>query len=173
MTAVRRLRQGVRALLAFAQPVDYALAAEYLGPPLLARFRQMRRSEQLHSLRVLRALLAEGDVSHDLAVAALLHDGGQPLDAMPLWQRSRPVIVRRLSPQLLLRLSQGDPRSRWRRGFVVYVQHPAWSAELIRRGGGDEAAVWLSAHHADGLSAWYDRPLAGHLARLQAADDVN
>ncbi len=173
MTAVRRLRQGVRALFAFAQPVDYALVAEYLAPPLLARFRQMRRSEQLHSVRVLRTLLAQGDVAHDLAVAALLHDVGKSLYPLSLWQRSLPVIVRRISPRLLLRLSQGDPRVDWRRGFVVYVQHPAWSGELIRRGGGSDQAVWLAAHHADALTTWHDHPLVRQLARLQAADDLN
>lgn len=173
MTAVYRLRQGLRALFAFTQTVDYALAAQYLAPPLLAIFRQMRRSEQLHSLRVLRALLDEGNVSSALATAALLHDVGKSRYPMSLWQRSIPVLVKKLSPRLLQRLSKGDGGGRWRRGFVVYVQHPAWSADLIAANGGSDDAAWLARHHADDVAAWQAHRLRADLARLQRADDLH
>ncbi len=169
--ALYRLRQGLRALVAFARPVDEALAAQQLTPALLDRFRQMRRSEQQHSLRVLRALLDEGGVSPALATAALLHDVGKTCYPMSLWQRSLPVLVKAFSPAHLQRLSAGDPRSRWARGFVVYVYHPAWSAEIIAAGGGAADAVWLAAHHADDAGAWRDHPLHNDLKRLQYADD--
>lgn len=171
--AVYRLRQGLRALLAFSQPVDYTLAEHYLTPMLLARFCEMRRSEQLHSLRVLRALLAQGETSHALAVAALLHDVGKSLYPMSLWQRSLPVLVKAVSPRWLERLAQNDPRSRWLRGFVVYVHHPAWSGDLIERHNGSADAVWLAAHHADPPDQWRAHPLYQSLCRLQTMDDTH
>jgi hypothetical protein len=69
-------RQGIRALTAFAQPVDLDLAAAHLSPPLLTLFGRMQRNDQLHSLNVLRSVLAQGPTPPDLATAALLHDSG-------------------------------------------------------------------------------------------------
>ncbi|MCL4247242.1 MAG: HD domain-containing protein [Anaerolineae bacterium] len=173
MTAVLyRVRQGLRALFAFTTPVDYALVSEFLSPALMTHFRAMRHSEQLHSLRVLRALLAAGAVPHALAVAALLHDVGKSRYPLSLWQRTLPVLVKRLSRRLLERLNGGNGASRWRRGFVVYVHHPAWSADIIAENGGDPDAVWLAAHHADDPANWRDHPLYDQLCRLQAADDT-
>jgi hypothetical protein len=169
--ALYRLRQGLRALFAFTRPVDDALAAQHLTPALLAHFRQMRRSEQQHSLRVLRALLDDGGVSPTLATAALLHDVGKICYPMSLWQRSLPVLVKAFSRALLRRLSARDPRNIWTRGFVVYVHHPAWSGQIIAAGGGNEDAVWLAAHHADDADGWRVHPLHGDLLRLQYADD--
>lgn len=169
--ALYRVQQGLRALFAFARSVDVALAAQHLSPPLLDRFRQMRRSEQQHSLRVLCALLRDGDVSPALATAALLHDVGKIRYPISLWQRSLPVLVKAFSPALLDRLSKRDPRSGWTRGFVVYVYHPAWSGEIIAAGGGSADAVWLAVHHADDADDWRDHPLHGDLVRLQFADD--
>jgi hypothetical protein len=173
MTALYRLSQGLRALFSFAQPVDYALVAAYLSPPLLARFRELRRSEQLHSLRVLRALLDEGDTPHDLAVVGLLHDVGKSRYPLSLWQRSLPVLLKALSPRWLQHLSDGDPRNRWLRGFVVYVHHPAWSGDIIAQGGGSADSVWLAAHHADDAAGWREHRLYTWLVRLQRADDMN
>jgi hypothetical protein len=170
-TILYRLRQGLRALFAFARPVDEALAARHLAPALLASFRQMRRSEQQHSLRVLRAIMLQGDVSPTLAVAALLHDVGKSCYPLSLWQRSLPVIVKTLSPGALRTLSAGDPHKRWLRGFVVYVHHPAWSGEIIAAAGGAADAVWLAAHHADDAALWRAHPLHDDLVRLQIADD--
>jgi hypothetical protein len=173
MAAAYRIRQGLRALTAFAQPVDVDLAARYLNPALLACFRTMRRAEQLHSLRVLRAVLAQGDTPHDLAVAALLHDVGKSRYPFPVWQKTLVVLARALTPGLFTRLSCGRETD-WRcRPFVLSAQHPAWSAAQVAAAGGSPRAVWLIAHHATPPET-----LAGHewldlLRRLRAADDAH
>jgi hypothetical protein len=173
MTAAYRIRQGVRALIAFARPIDQALAVEYLSPPLLALFNRMRRAEQLHSLNVLRSVLEQGQTPPDLAVAALLHDVGKIRYPLAVWHKTVAVLVRTFLPSLFRRLSEGDPRPFRRRAFVVYTRHPAWSGELIAQTGGSTDAVWLATHHADNAEKWRDHALYPLLKRLQMADDAN
>src|SRR4051812_25423001 len=98
MPVVYRLQQGVRALFAFSQPVEISLAERYLSPSLMALFQQMDRGEQLHSLAVLRDVLAQGDTPNDLAVAALLHDVGKSRYPIGVWQKTLAVMVRALVP---------------------------------------------------------------------------
>lgn len=173
MTAAYRIRQGLRALFAFSQPVDDDLAAQHLTPELLACFRAMRRSEQLHSLHVLRTVLAQGSTPPDLAVAALLHDAGKSRYPFPVWQKTLVVLVRAFAPRLFERLSSGSETNWLHRPFVLSVHHPTWSAEQVAAAGGSEGAVWLIAHHADSPDRWHDHPQAHLLHRLRAADDAN
>ena len=173
MAAVQRLQQGLRALTAFARPVDRDRAAAYLSPPLLACFDAMRRSEQQHSLNVLAELEAEGPVTVDLAVAALLHDAGKSRYPFPTWQKTMVVLVRAFLPRRFARLSQGSEHDRIARPFVISQQHPAWSASLAEQAGASSRAVWLIAHHADPPDQWTSHPDAPLLARLRAADDHN
>jgi len=173
MPVVYRLQQGLRALFAFSQDVDWVLAECYLSPPLLALFRQMDRGEQLHSLAVLRDVLAQGDTPADLAVVALLHDVGKSRYPINVWQKTWAVIIRAIVPSLYERWSKGSPLNLWQRPFVVYEQHPLWSAELLRTAGASEAVCWLATHHAvKGVSA--PTPMQSEwLKRLQQADDQN
>jgi hypothetical protein len=173
VTAVYRIRQGLRAVFAFSQPVELSLAADYLTPDLLVLFQQMRRGEQLHSLNVLRDVLAGGSVPRDLAVAALLHDVGKSRFPMQTWQKTLVVLVRAFTPGLFQRWSKGDPRNIWYRPFVVNVQHPVWSAELVAAAGASETAIWLVAHHQEPAAQWANHPLAPLLHQLQQADDSN
>lgn len=173
MAATQRLRQGIRALLAFSQPVDSALAAEYLSPALITCFEQMRRSEQLHSLNVLRDTLAQGSTPSDLAIAALLHDVGKSRYPFPTWQKTLVVLVKTFTPRLFQHLSQGDEKNFWQRPFVLSEHHPAWSAQIIAAARAPERAVWLVEHHADSLSQWTDHPYLHLLERLKQADDAN
>lgn len=173
MPVVYRLQQGLRALFAFSQQVDWVLAERYLSPPLLALFRQMDHGEQLHSLAVLRDVLAQGDTPTDLAVVALLHDVGKSRYPINVWQKTFAVIVRAAAPGLYERWSKGSPLNLWQRPFVVYEQHPLWSAEMLRTAGASEAACWLAAHHADKVDADLTATQSEWLKRLQQADDQN
>ncbi len=173
MTAAYRIRQGLQAIFAFAQPVELPLAAQYLTPELLALFSQMRHSEQLHSLNVLRDVLANGITPRDLAIAALLHDVGKSRYPLRTWQKTLAVMVRKLAPSLFERWSKGNPANMWMRPFVVYVKHPNWSAEMIAAAGASESAIWLVAHHQEPASRWQDHALAYLLRQLQQADDSN
>jgi hypothetical protein len=169
-----RLRQGLRAMFAFARPVDSALAADFLTPAQLALFLRMRRGEQLHSLNVLRAVLAQSaNTPPELAVAALLHDVGKSRYPTRLWQKTVAVLVRALLPSLFVRLSAQNPQDFWARPFAVYVHHPAWSAELLAQAGASESAIWLVAHHADDAARWRSHELFPLLQRLRMADDAN
>jgi hypothetical protein len=173
MAAAYRLRQGLRAVFAFSKPVELPLAAQYLTPELLALFRQMRRSEQLHSLNVLRDVLAQGATPRELCVAALLHDVGKSRFPLWTWQKTLAVLVRKFAPTQFDRWSKGDPANLWMRPFVVYVEHPAWSAELIRAAGASADAIWLVTHHQESAEFWDSHPLAPLLHRLKQADDAN
>jgi hypothetical protein len=176
VTAAARVRQGVRALLAFAQEVDFVLAARYLSPAQMALFRQMRRTDQLHSLNVLRDVLAGNPPSEsigDLATAALLHDAGKSRYPLAVWQKTFSVLLRGLLPQVYDRWSrQGSPRNPFQRGCLVSEQHPAWSAAMAAEAGTSERALWLIENHAakDIAPA---HPYSNLLKRLQQADDAN
>ena len=173
IAAIRRIRQGVRAIVSPALHVDYDLAATYLNAEQMGLFRRMQRSEQLHSLSVLRDVLAQGETSRDLAVAALLHDIGKVNYPMRIWQKTVVVLVRRLLPQVHQRWSQGDVRNRFKQASIVAERHPQWSAEIMRTAGANDATLWLIAHHADDPADWRTHPCYEALVRLQRADDAN
>ncbi len=173
MTAVYRVGQALRALVAFWQPVDQDLAAEYLSPDMRVLFGRMRRSEQLHGLNVLRTMLAQGATPHDLAVAALLHDVGKTHYTVRIWQKTIAVVVETLMPRLFEHLSRGDPTRFWLRPFVVKAQHPAWSADMLAEADASDTAIWLVAHHQEAASQWATHPYHDLLQRLQQADDAN
>ena len=169
---VGRLRQGLRALFAWAQPVDFDLAASLLAPPLLALFRQMRRSEQLHSLNVLRTLQGWGYADPPLLVAALLHDVGKSRTPFHLWDRVLVVLVRAAAPRFAYRLGQGR-LSGLARPFVISYRHPAWSADMVAAAGADSVTVALIREHARYLDS---EPRNDHerlLTALQDADNAN
>ncbi|MBN2470157.1 MAG: hypothetical protein JXN59_05470, partial [Anaerolineae bacterium] len=94
MSAAERLRQGLRALTAWSRPVDFARAEAVLSPAEMALFRRLRRSEQLHSLRVLGAVQAAGESNPALLVAALLHDVGKTVGPFTLPERVLVVLAR-------------------------------------------------------------------------------
>lgn len=174
--AVRgRLKQGIRALTAFTRATDDALVDAYLSPAQADLFRRMSHAEQLHSINVLRGVLAQSATTpHDLAVAALLHDCGKARHRLAVWQKSLAVIVRKIAPRHYQRWSADDGgRSYWRRAFVVGAHHPRWGGEMVRSAGASDRAVWLIAHHADDPADHADHPHADLLRRLKQADDAH
>jgi len=146
-----RIIQGLRALTAFARPLDESAAAQVLNPQLLELFRRMRRSERLHSLTVMQALRSAGHADPDLLVAALLHDCGKARWPITLPGRTLVVLVKALSPGLAARWSQGSPRG-WRRPFVVAAYHAQWSAEDMAAHDAAPRAVALARRHQDEFS---------------------
>lgn len=168
MAARTRIQQGVRALVAFTRQVDYDLARQYLNDEQMALFKRMKRSEQLHSLNVLRHL---GNPTHDVAVAALLHDCGKILYPLAIWQKSLAVIIRKIAPAHYHRWSRKSPDHWWYRPFVVAENHPQWGADLVSQTGASVQTVWLIAHHADKRCVLH--PYGNALRDLQRADDVN
>ena len=173
MAVAHRIRQGIRALLAFSQLVEIDLASQYLSLRELGLFTKMRRSEQLHSLNVLRDVIVGDSTPDALAKAALLHDVGKSRYPLFVWQKTFAVLVHAVAPNLFERWSNGNPRNLWQRPFVVMTQHPAWSAESLADVGSPEAAIWLVAHHQDPADTWVDHPYFSMLERLQAADKIN
>jgi hypothetical protein len=172
--SVQRIRQGLRALLAFSYTVDYPLAEQYLNAKQLVLFRQMGRSEQLHSLNVLRSVLAQStQTPHDLAVAALMHDVGKSRYILAVWQKTVAVLVNKFLPKLSVRLSAHHQLAFWNAPFVVRQWHPQWSAELLSEVGSTEGVIWLAEHHADDAEQWREHPSYPLLVRLQQADDAN
>jgi hypothetical protein len=172
--SVARLRQGLRALTAWSRPVDTALAASVLSPPLLDLFRRMRRSEQQHSLNVLRTLRGWGYADPALMVAALLHDVGKIRAAYHLWDRVLVVLVRAVAPRRAARWGYeiNEPVG-WRRPFVINFQHPRWSAEMAAQAGADPLAVELIARHQRKIRHEPQTHTEELLVALQAADNAN
>lgn len=160
--------------MAFAQPLDEALVQQTLSPTQMAVFRPLRRAEKLHSINVLRDVLAQADSTPpDLAAAALLHDCGKSLYALRTWHKTLVVLVRAFMPSLAKHLSQEDRLTFWRASFVVRQYHPAWGAQMLSDIGASPRLIWLVAHHADPLEQWQDHPDMTLLARLKKADDAN
>jgi len=171
---VHRIRQGGRALFAFAKPLDEALVQQTLSPIQMGLFRPLKRVEQLHSINVLHDVLAQDDTTPpDLAAAALLHDCGKSRYAMTTWQKTLVVLVRTFIPSLAQHLSQEDRLTFWRAPFVVRKYHPAWGAQMLSDISAAPRLIWLVAHHADPLEQWHDHPDMTLLARLKKADDAN
>lgn len=169
---ITRLKQGLRAIFALAHPVDYGRVTEVLSPPLLRLFQRMRRVEQLHSLRVMQTLVAQGHADHDLLVSALLHDCGKSRYRFTLPERVLVVLVKRLFPAAFARWSMGEADT-WRRMFVISAQHPQWSAEDMESAGASALAVALARRHQDRLEGVLTGDEDRLLVALQAADDDN
>jgi HD domain-containing protein len=167
---IYRLQQGLSALLAWSQPVDDQAARVVLSPALMALFHRMRRSEQIHSLRVMADLQARGVTNPDLLTAALLHDCGKSRYPFSLLERTLVVIIRKLAPNTFARWASGEPQG-WRRMAVISAHHPEWSAQDMQAAGASEQAVSLARRHQEHLSGPPQTDEDRLLALLQSVDD--
>lgn len=172
MSADYRFQQGIRALGAWFRPVDDELARDHLTPALYMLYAKMRRSERQHSLGVLRDLLADGHSDPDLLTAGLLHDVGKTRAPFTIPEKVLVVLVRAIAPSLYRRWGSGSAHG-WRRPFAVSIQHPAWSAQMVKTAGGSVLAVELIRQHADVLTAPPQSHAEELLLALQEADNRN
>jgi hypothetical protein len=151
---VYRVGQFWRGVRARVEPAEAQRAAELLPAQACALFRGMPVDAQRHSLDVLAALQAAGDVQSDLAAAALLHDVGKTAaPSLGLWLRGPLVLAEAFAPDLVDRWSDADPGRGWR--YVLYVHrcHPAIGAMWAEQAGCSPLTCWLIAHHQDALDA--------------------
>lgn len=171
---MHRVRQGLRGLFGFAFQPDYALAERYLTPDMMVVFKEMSRGEQLHSLHVLRDVLAQAShTPHDLAVAALMHDSGKSRYQVSTLGKTYAVALREIAPGLHQYLAREGPESWLARPCAVAVQHAKWSAEIMTKLGANERIIWLVRNHQSKPEKWEDHPNAHLMRRLQAADNAN
>ena len=168
-----RTRQFWQALKSPPALEDFELIQSILTPPQLGLFRQMQAREQAHSLRVLRALLEQGEAQGDLFVAALLHDVGKSRFRLKLWERIAIVLVKAVCPGCAERWGTGHPAG-WRRAFVVSARHPDWGAQMAVDAGASPLTAALIRRHqevwpgaAGGSESLEDRLLS----TLVAVDD--
>ena len=167
-----RASQTFRVILAKPGSEDLALAQEHLPPPLGELFHQMSPADQVHGLRVLRSLLAQGEGDPNLLAAALLHDVGKSQVQLRLWERILIVLVSWLAPGRIWHWGEGELTS-WRRPFVIAVHHPAWGAEMIHQAGGSEVLATLVLRHQENLPPDSIKEIDHLLYRLQEADGLN
>lgn len=170
-----RIKQGLRALFAFTAEVDDALVHRHLSAPEYDLFKTMATAEQLHSVHVLRSVLAQSpQTPPELAAAALLHDIGKARYHLAVWQKTVSVLAESFAPGLFSKLSTGDALNWWRAPFMVREQHPAWGADMLTAIGSDPLVIWLVGHHACPIDACEAPQEHLHLlARLKKADSEN
>ena len=173
---IYRSRQFWKAIGTRTSQEDLELASSLLSLSQFKLFRQMHKSEQAHSVRVLKALKDRGEENIDLQTAALLHDVGKVRVPLRLWERVLVVMVRAFCPVCVNKWGSspvGDSLKGlgWRRAFVVAEQHPVWGAELASQCGTSELAVSLIARHQEQLPRNESSVEDSLLRKLQAVDD--
>ena len=164
-----RVGQVVRGLCPRLRAEDEAEVARWLTPAQVRLWQRQSARDRAHSLRVLRSLQRQGHTDPPLMAAALLHDVGKIATRIRLWHRVVWVLATGLTPRWAKRLQHPTG---WRKPFWVLAEHPRLGADLVREAGGEEAVIWLVAHHQEhGLNPPppYDR----WLSALQHADEVN
>lgn len=175
-----RIGQFVRGWRARVSADDRALAGTVLSPGALALFERMPADAQAHSLRVLKALVAEGETPPDLSVAALLHDVGKVAATeagayLGLWVRGPLVLLEAVRPALVRRWASAEPSPSLRYALYVHVEHPHIGAAWAQRAGCTDGVCWLIEHHQDKAPGG---AMTAHgpwtlLTRLQWADGRN
>ncbi|MCY4008713.1 MAG: HD domain-containing protein [Anaerolineaceae bacterium] len=167
----RRLRQGVRSLLAPVLPLDVSPARALLNDAQFALFCRMRRAEQQHALRVHAAVQEQAEETPlELARAALLHDIGKIRCPLSVLGKTWAVLLEDWRPRASNQWPSPERVAFWQRPQYVMSQHPAWGAELAEEASLDERTCWLIAEHQTPLPRWHPHPDGTLLQRLQAAD---
>lgn len=179
---VYRIRQFMQGFAASVAPVELDRAARILPPAALALFLRMPVDAQRHSLNVLQTLASEGDVAHDLACAALLHDVGKiaadkiAAGGIALWMRGPLVLLDALLPAASARMARAEPQRGWRYLLYAHREHPSIGAAWARKTGCTPLTCALIERHQEvlpQLPSAQDDPQSALLRRLQRADNAN
>lgn len=168
-----RTRQFWQALRSHPSPGAIAKAEAVLSPPLMALFTGMQPSEQVHALKVLEVLQAQGETHPDLFAAALLHDAGKQRCPLRLWERVAIVLVQAASPALSRRLGEQPAADcpGWRKAFIVAAQHAEWGAQLVQQAGISPLAADLIRRHQQPAPVGSQCDEDVLLRKLQAVDN--
>lgn len=169
-----RARQFWNALFSAPSLEDLETISPLLNPAQMALFSQMHRSEQVHSIKVMRTVMAASDgisaeLRKNLLQAALLHDVGKNHYPLRLWERVLIVLAKTLTPNRVKDWGEGEARG-WRRAFVIARQHPAWGAQMASAAGASPLTVSLIQRHQDLLSEAGEALEDQLLRLLQSAD---
>lgn len=169
-----RVNQFSNALLAGSLSQDEIyIIQELLTSEQERLFLRMERGEQKHSLRVLHTLIDEGENTHDLLVAALLHDIGKIRSPLRIWEKVLIVLGKAFFPEHVKRWERSN-RNDWRRPFVVAKTHPQWGAEMASNMGASPRTIALIRRHQEQLKTVFQEPLENQLLKkLQEADRKN
>lgn len=167
-----RLEQLARNLRSRPNADHLAQAAEVLSPGQLLLFRSMKPADQAHSLRVLRALQAQGESNPNLLAAALLHDVGKSRYPLRVWERALIVLGQTFLPAHAERWGRAEAKG-WRRPFVIAAQHPDWGAAMVAEVGAADELIRLIAAHQDEPNSAVNGDFSRRLRLLQAADNRN
>ena len=125
-----------RRLICLRRSPEIELTQGLLSPCEMKAFNAMSRSEQQHSLRVLKRVLArDPGAPRALTAAALLHDVGKSRYQLSVWQKTLAVVVEAIAPAMAHKLSHADSINRWRA--------PSSSGGFTRSGWRDSAPLPL------------------------------
>jgi hypothetical protein len=167
-----RASRFFRSLTARPDEETLALAEGDLPRGLAELLREQPRPDLAHSLRVYKALRAQGESHPDLLAAALLHDVGKARYPLYIWERVLIVLAQRFLPALAVRWGTSRPES-WRRPFVVAHRHPEWGAEQVARRGGSALLVDIIRRHQADIPPEEMGKAERLIRRLQVADRMN
>lgn len=152
---------------------DWEKTRLFLSPVEAMLFTKLPVPDQNHSLRVLEALLKDGETNDDLLKTALLHDVGKSLHPLNRWERVFSVLLPAFAPRLAKKWGNGEPTG-IKRPLVVISQHPKWGADMLQNAGCSEEVIWLVKNHEqvdpseDGSPELHDL-----LLKLQEVDNLN
>lgn len=141
-----RVKQFIWACVAPLKSIDYNLLNRYLTKKEKRLFRQLKVSEQQHSIRVCNKALEMNNNSYDIdkgkmAKIALLHDVGKGSCSLNIFEKS--IIV------VLDKLTKGKIEEVNNKKIDIYYNHPHESVKMLRKINkyDDEFLEAIEKHH--------------------------